>query len=44
VTIKGFTLIEIGNDQIERTVDYYDLYGILLQLGAQPVPAATPVN
>jgi steroid delta-isomerase-like uncharacterized protein len=44
LTIQGFTLIEIGNDQIERTVDYYDLYGIMLQLGAQPVPAATPVN
>ncbi len=47
LTIRGFTLIEVANTTIQRTVDYYDVHGLLVQLGAQPAldpatPGATP--
>ena len=42
---RGFTLIEFGDDGITRTVDYYDAYGLLVQLGLAPAPdTATPVG
>ncbi|MDQ3656082.1 MAG: ester cyclase [Chloroflexota bacterium] len=40
VTIHGFTLIEIDNGSIRRTVDYYDAYGLLVQVGAAAPQAA----
>ena len=49
LTIQGFTLIDIANDEIQRTVDYYDAYGLLVQLDALPAltpatPEATPTH
>lgn len=49
LSIQGFTLIDIANDEIQRTVDYYDAYGLLVQLGAQTAataatPEATPTD
>jgi steroid delta-isomerase-like uncharacterized protein len=49
LAIRGFTLIEVANNSIRRTVDYYDAYGLLVQLGAQPAfdpatPDATPTH
>ncbi len=50
VTIRGFTLIELGNEVIQQTTDYYDAYGILVQLGVvaplgqMGAPEATPTG
>lgn len=41
MTIEGFTLIELADDEIGRTVDYYDAAGMLEQIETTPV--ATPV-
>lgn len=42
---RGCTLIEFTDDEITRTVDYYDVYGLLIQLGLAPAPdAATPAG
>ena len=50
VTIHGFTLIELGDEAIQQTTDYYDAYGILVQLGVVAplgqvrTPEATPTG
>ncbi|HEV2107606.1 MAG TPA: ester cyclase, partial [Thermomicrobiales bacterium] len=45
VTLHGFSLVEFSEDAIQRTVDFYDVYGILVQLGVVPPPAgATPAG
>jgi steroid delta-isomerase-like uncharacterized protein len=45
VTIRGVTLVEFADDLVQRTVEYFDIHGILVQLGAVPppgTPGATP--
>ncbi len=44
VTVQGVTIAEFANDEIQRTTEYYDVYGILIQLGVVPTPeeGATP--
>ena len=42
LTIRGFTLIDIVDDEIARTVDYYDAASILAQIDG--APAATPIG
>lgn len=42
VTIHGFTLIEITDGSISRTVDYYDAYGLLVQVGGAPPQGDDP--
>ena len=41
LTIRGLTLIDLAGGLIQRTTDYYDHYGILVQLGAAPTPGDT---
>jgi steroid delta-isomerase-like uncharacterized protein len=40
VTIHGFTLIEIADTSIRRTFDYYDAYGLMVQVGADTATVA----
>lgn len=49
VDVQGLTLVELADGHIQRTVDYYDVYGILIQLGVVPpeggaTPGATPTG
>jgi len=50
LSIRGLTLIDLAGGLIQQTTDYYDHYGILVQLGAEPplgtiaTPEATPAD
>lgn len=45
VRLHGFSLVEFTEDAIQRTVDFYDVYGVLVQLGVvPPPPGATPAG
>ena len=45
VVIRGTMIAELADGQIQRARQYYDVFGILLQLGAVPAPgAATPAT
>lgn len=50
IVLHGATIIEFSGGEIRRSVDYYDSFGFLLQIGVIPpmgpegTPAATPAG
>lgn len=45
IMIRGTMIAELADGQIQHARQYYDVFGILLQLGAVPAPeAATPAT
>lgn len=42
ILIRGVSVIELTDGQIQREREYYDVFGILQQLGLVPAPSATP--
>jgi steroid delta-isomerase-like uncharacterized protein len=43
LTIHGITVIEVEGDRIRRTADYYDVAGLLAQLGMLQMAESSPV-
>ncbi|MEA2531280.1 MAG: hypothetical protein QOG89_2924 [Thermomicrobiales bacterium] len=45
LTFRAVILFELASGQIVRSTEFYDLYGLLVQIGAVPMPGgeATPV-
>jgi steroid delta-isomerase-like uncharacterized protein len=46
LAFRAATIFEMTGDQVIRTSEFYDLYGLLVQLGALPAPGgpATPAG
>lgn len=46
VTMRGVSLLEFADGEIQRSADYYDAYGLLIQIGVVPPPEmeATPAG
>jgi len=41
LSFRAVTIFELADDQAARTSEFYDFYGLLVQLGVLPAPGAT---